>query len=129
MERELKNKEKKKEKYAKLKDERILNTKSSFALSKYVGTFTDKMYGTAEVKLENGTLVFYLLPNPDMVGDLTHWHYDTFEVTWRKQFAWFAEGKVQFIMNNKGKIEKLGLDVPNEDFWFDELDFRKVAKN
>ena len=57
LERELKNKEKKKERFAKLKEEKTKNTKPSFALDKYTGTFADKMYGNAEVKLENGRLV------------------------------------------------------------------------
>ena len=45
------------------------------------------------ISLENGKLVLRLLPNPDLVADLTHWHYDVFEVTWRKPFPWFGKGK------------------------------------
>jgi hypothetical protein len=75
--------------------------------------------------MENGKLVLQFLPAPDLKGDLTHWHFDTFIVKWHKQFPWFDEGTVQFLMDANGKVVEMKIDVPNEDFWFTELEFKK----
>ncbi len=105
---------------------RVAHTKPSFPLTAYTGTYGGPFYGDAEVKEENGTLVLRLLPNPEFVADLSHWHYDTFEIQWRKKFPWFGNGKVQFLMDVAGKVVEIKLDVPNEDFWFHELEFKRV---
>ncbi len=104
---------------------RTLNTRPSLPLEAYTGSYTDRMYGDVEVKIENGKLVLKFLPNPDLTGDLAHWHFDTFEVEWRKKFPFFGKGKVQFLMNEQGKVTEMRINVPNEDFWFTELEFRK----
>ncbi len=75
---------------------------------------------------ENGRLVLRLLPNPDLVADLEHLHYDTFVIRWRKTFAWFAEGTIQFVPDADGVFQDLRLNVPNDDLWFDELQFRRI---
>jgi hypothetical protein len=64
-------------------------------------------------------------PNPDLTGDLTHWHYDTFVVRWRHSFPWFGEGTVQFILDADAKVTEMKVDVPNDDFWFTELEFKR----
>jgi hypothetical protein len=114
-------------KAARLSDDssRVMNTKPSFPLEAYCGTFGGPLYGDAEVKLENGKLVVQFLPNPELLGDLTHWHFDTFAIQWRKRFPWFGGGKIQFIMNASGKVSEMKIDVPNQDFWFTELEFKK----
>jgi hypothetical protein len=78
------------------------------------------------VKLENGKLVLRLLPTPDLTADLEHWQHDVFEVKWHKKHAWFGDGKVQFILNLQSAVSEFKMDVPNEDFWFDELEFKKL---
>ncbi len=107
------------------RSKRVSGTRPSLPLDGYIGTYAGKMYGQATVSLEDGGLVLRLLPNPDLVGDLTHWHYDTFLVTWRNRFAWFGEGWVQFIMDKAGDVEEMKIDVPNDDLWFTELEFVK----
>jgi hypothetical protein len=96
-----------------------------FALDAYAGAYGGDLYGDATVTVENGALVLRLTPNPNMVADLTHWHYDTFLIKWRKPFPWWGDGWVQFLMDNRGKVTELKLDVPNDDFWFWEPEFRK----
>ncbi|MBE0595029.1 MAG: serine hydrolase [Gemmatimonadales bacterium] len=105
--------------------ERVPNTTPSLALDGYTGTFGGPLYGDATVTLEDGGLVLRLLPNPDLVGDLTHWHHDTFQVVWRHEFPWFGRGWVQFVLDRTGRVVELRMDVPNEDFWFNELEFKK----
>ncbi|MFB3906068.1 MAG: serine hydrolase [Acidobacteriota bacterium] len=104
---------------------RVLNTRPSLKLESYAGTYGGLMYGDAEVKVENGNLVLVFLPNRELTGDLTHWHFDTFEVKWRTAFPWFGKGKVQFLLDSIGQVVEMKVDVPNEDFWFDELEFKK----
>jgi CubicO group peptidase (beta-lactamase class C family) len=113
------------ERWAQWERDRIPNTTPSLELGEYTGTFGGALYGDATVELENGTLVLRMLPNPDLVGDLTHWHHDTFLIQWRHEFPWFDDGWAQFVFNRNGKVVEMKLDVPNEDFWFDELEFRK----
>ena len=66
-----------------------------------------------------------LLPAPDMVADLTHWQHDTFTIEWRHAFPWFGRGWAQFVLDPSGKVVEVKLDVPNEDFWFNELHFAR----
>lgn len=113
------------ERWAQWERERVPNTTPSLPPEDYTGTFGGPLYGDATVTVENGGLVLRLLPNPDLVGDLTHWHHDTFQVAWRHDFPWFGRGWVQFVLDRGGSVVELKVDVPNEDFWFHELEFRK----
>ena len=103
-------------------------TQPSHALEDYAGEYRCPMYGDAEIAVENGKLVLWLAPNPDLVADLEHLHYDTFVIRWRKTFAWFAEGTIQFVPDAVGQFQELRLDVPNDDLWFDELQLKRIPK-
>ena len=97
----------------------------SLALEGYAGTFGGEMDGDATVTLEDGGLVLRLLPNPDLVADLTHLHHDTFLIHWRKTFAWFGTGAATFLLDPYGQVSEVVLDVPNDDLWFYELELKK----
>ncbi len=105
--------------------QRVAGTTPSHDLESYSGTYGGDLYGDATVTVEAGSLVLRLLPNPDLVGDLEHYHYDTYIVRWRNDFSWFEEGTVQFIDNAAGEVVEFKIDVPNDDFWFTELEFTK----
>lgn len=107
---------------------RVAGTRPSLDLEKYAGLYGGSMYGDARVSLENGALVLRFLPAPELTGELTHWHYDTFEVRWRRKFPWFDKGKVQFLLDAAGQVTEMKIDVPNEDFWFTELEFKRKAE-
>ena len=83
------------------------------------------MYGDGRITLEDGKLVLELLPNKDLVADLTHWHYDTFKLEWRQEFAWFNDGWIQFELDIQGDVIEMKMDVPNDDFWFYELELKR----
>lgn len=117
--------ERRAERRAKFAAERVEDTSPSLQLADYTGTYGGPMYGDATVTLEDGHLAVSFLPNPDLVGDLTHHHFDTFVVEWRRTFAWFDEGTVQFILDPSGDVLEMKVDVPNEDLWFYELEFKK----
>ena len=104
--------------------DRAENTKPSFDLSEYVGTYTDKCYGTAKIELNDGKLVLKYDPAPGVVGDLAHYHFDVFTVRLR-DIPSLSKGTVRFIMNEKGKVMSMKVDIPNPDFYFDEFDFVK----
>jgi CubicO group peptidase (beta-lactamase class C family) len=113
------------ERWAQWDGERAQDTTPSLPLDGYAGTYRGPLYGDATVKLEDGALVLRLLPNPDLVADLTHWHHDTFLIEWRHEFPWFERGWALFVLDRNGAIVEMKLDVPNEDFWFTELELKK----
>ncbi len=106
-------------------EERTQGTQPSLPLSGYEGTFGGPMYGDATVSLEDGQLVLRLLPNPDLVADLTHLHHDTYLIEWRNTFAWFGRGAATFLFDSFGSVTEVKLDVPNDDLWFYELELKK----
>lgn len=106
-------------------EERVEGTQPSLQLGEYTGTYGGPMYGDATVSVEEGQLVLRLLPNPDLVADLTHLHHDTFLLEWRDTFAWFGKGAATFLFDSFGRVTELHLDVPNDDLWFYELELKK----
>ncbi len=106
-------------------NERTGGTNPSLSLDGYAGRYGGSMYGDATVAEEGGRLVLRLLPNPDLVADLTHLHHDTFLINWRKEFAWFGKGVATFELDPLGDVREMKLDVPNDDLWFHELEMVK----
>lgn len=124
LERGKKSVERKAKKKKEREDSRILDTKPSFELEKYAGVYTDKMYGKAEIKLENEILTLTLLPTKELfTSEMTHWHFDTFEIKFNDPFL--PEGLVTFNKSSKGKITDFTIDLPNGDFHFYNLKFIK----
>jgi CubicO group peptidase (beta-lactamase class C family) len=106
-------------------ESRVSGTRPSLALDRYAGTYGGPMYGDAAVSADSGRLVLRFLPAPDFVGDLSHLHHDVFRVSWRHRFPWFDDGTVQFVLGADGAVAEMKVDVPNGDFWFTELEFRR----
>ncbi|HEV2175071.1 MAG TPA: DUF3471 domain-containing protein, partial [Nitrospira sp.] len=73
-------------------------------LSDYTGLYKDDFYGSAQVSREGGHLVLKL-DNPDFLGDLEHWHGNTFRVTWR--YAFYGKDYLTFDLDPYGKPEKI----------------------
>ena len=112
---------------AKIDAERIPNTKPSLPLSGYAGTYTSRMYGDVTVAEENGKLVMRLVPAPNFVADLEHWHLDTWQIRWRPSVHYnFPRGFVTFTIDEHAKTDQLKIDQPNNDFWFYELDLHRA---
>ena len=103
-------------------------TSPSRANDSCVGTYRCPLYGDATISKDGDKLVFSLLPNPELIADLTHLHYDTWLIRWRKEFAWFAEGTLQFVPDADGNFQELRLNVPNDDLWFDELNLKRISE-
>ena len=94
----------------KAESERVKGTSPSLGLEKYAGTFQSDMYGETKVTFENQKLVVHFGPN--FIGDLSHWHYDTFRVTWRDPVQ--GKGFVNFRLNTQGKAEVVNIENISE---------------
>lgn len=103
---------------------RVSGTKPSLKLEQYTGLYGGEMYGDAEIVLKDNQLILNFLPTPIYSGTLTHWHFDIFRIK-LKDVPSLPEGTVQFIMGADGKIEEMRVDIPNPDFDFTELEFKR----
>lgn len=110
------------------KANRVEGTAPSLPLQAYTGTYGGQLYGDAIVKVENNRLHLQLLPAEKFHGILSHWHFDTFEVTF-PEFPSLPPGTVTFVLNAEGKVSEMKIDVPNPDFDFSELKFHKKDIN
>jgi CubicO group peptidase (beta-lactamase class C family) len=108
---------------------RVSDAKPSLALEKYAGKYEDAWYGPANLRMENGKLVFSLEHTPTAVGELEHWQYDTFKTHWRDRTV--EDAFVTFALNANGGIDHFTMVAvsPLADFSFDYQDllFRPVA--
>jgi CubicO group peptidase (beta-lactamase class C family) len=89
----------------KVESDRAKGTSPSLPLARYTGTYADSMYGDIVVGLEGSSLVARF--GPEYTGDLTHWHYDTFEAAWRS--AVLGRTMMRFVVDAKGAVS--GLDI------------------
>jgi len=85
---------------------RVRGTSPSHDLTAYVGTYSDTLYGEARVSLENGTLLLEI--GPSFVGELEHWHYDTFRARWRD--LQLGRAWVEFRMDREGKVTEVEVE-------------------
>ena len=98
-ETEAKSKDAKKQR----EEARVKGTNPSLALDKYTGTYEDELYGRLVVHLQDGKLTMKLSASYE--GVMKHWHYDTFEITWKDRTA--GEDTIVFIIGADGKVESL----------------------
>lgn len=90
----------------KLEADRVKGTSPSLALEKYAGTYQSEMYGEAKFVVKDGKLTSEFGPN--FMGDLEHWHYDTFRVVWRDRME--GKGFVNFRLNTKAQPETVTIE-------------------
>ncbi|HEY6400000.1 MAG TPA: serine hydrolase, partial [Blastocatellia bacterium] len=83
-------------------DERVKDTKPSLALDKYAGIYQDEMYGDVKVEQDESGKLLVRYGNAFM-GDLEHWHYDTFQAVWRDRTL--GKSLITFTLNAQGKVE------------------------
>lgn len=110
------------------KQARVMDTKPSVDIANYTGEYHAPAYGKIVVTNEGGKFRITFEHTPDLNATLEHWHYDVFKMTWEKSdpLTWFPHATVKFELDNNNKVTGLSFDVPNDDFWFDELKSQKI---
>jgi len=90
--------------------DRVVGTKPSLTLDKYVGTFRNDLYG--DVKIINNGEKLEVAFGPAFKSELEHWHYDTF----RANFAGAVASKtfVTFGLNPQGKVDTVTLGLMSD---------------
>ncbi len=85
---------------------RIPGTRPSLPLENYAQPYHDAWYGDIEITLgADGILAIQFGRTPDLIGDLEHWHHDTFVVRWRKREL-KADAFITFSLNADATIER-----------------------
>ena len=83
---------------------RITGTHPTLPLDRYTGTYADSLFGTATVGLSDGRLT---LRAGTAKGQLEHWQYDVFRVTWPDPF--WDPTYVSFSLDPDGTVGELRL--------------------
>jgi CubicO group peptidase (beta-lactamase class C family) len=91
----------------------VSGTSPSLPLEGYAGVYESDMYGKLEVTPEAGHLV--LRRQTAWVGDLEHWHFDTFRIRWRDPvMRQQLEALLTFRLSSDGKASSLDVEQMGE---------------
>lgn len=110
---------------AKAEEERAKDSKPTLLVEDYLGTYNCIMYGDAKVYMDADRMMLDMVPTDIYLGTLTHWQYNTWKIVMEGVPA-LPSGLVNFIIDDQGKVVEMEIDIPNPDFYFDELEFLKV---
>jgi CubicO group peptidase (beta-lactamase class C family) len=86
---------------------RVAGTSPSLALDRYAGVYADSMYGDIRIGHENNRLTISF--GPEYTGELSHWHYNTFEAVYRNRAL--GRGFLNFKLDVRGNVT--GLEIPD----------------
>lgn len=106
----------------KREEERVAGTSPSQPLSAYTGSFEHPGYGRVDVSQEEGTLRLRL---DRFTVALDHFHYDVFVADAGREMV-PLEGRVQFLMNAAGKIDRVALPLESG---LDPIVFERVEEH
>ncbi|MEX1132239.1 MAG: serine hydrolase [Flavobacteriales bacterium] len=89
-----------------------------------VGTYTDKIYGNAELRMEGSAPVLTLQPAKELfTGTLSHWHHDTWQ--WNHADPFLEPGYITFHFDADHNVSYFTIDLHSPDFHFYKLEFKK----
>lgn len=103
------------------KEKRVLHTTPTISPEKFVGEYRSDMYGKISILSKNGQLKLEFEHSPLLSASLIHWHHDVWEIKWDNAQAWFSFGTIKINTNNNLDVIGFDFDVPNDDFFFEEL--------
>ncbi len=103
------------------KEKRVLDTKPSLDESKILGDYHSDLVGKISIVKKGESLRLVFEHHPLLSANLTHWHYDTYQIHWDEPQAWFSFGTVKFNADNNRRVIGFDFDVPNDDIFFEEL--------
>jgi len=106
---------------------KMVETTPSVPLNKYTGIYRDKMYGDAEITIDNNELNFTLIPAKRVfTSKMQHWADDVFRVDFIKD-PYLNFGLIKFEIN-ESEVTGFTIDLPSSDFHFENLKFTKISK-
>ena len=97
------------------------NTSPSVAPADFAGDYHSDMYGTISIVEKGNAPKLVFEHSPGLTATLSHWHHDVWEIKWDYPQAWFSFGTIQIKTDNNVKVVGFDFDVPNDDFFFEEL--------
>lgn len=80
--------------------ERIAGTSPTLALDRYAGRYSSDLLGEIEITLRDGVLE--IRRSDFFVGEMEHWHYDTFRTVW--QHRWVGDSFATFRFDMEGGV-------------------------
>ncbi len=93
--------------------------------SKYAGLYEDKAYGKATISIQDGTPTLELLPSKKLFSSPLYFiNEERFKVKFRDEFL--PIGEIVFKISDEGIVDSFKLEIPTDDFHFDNLDFKKI---
>ena len=108
------------------RSKRVAGTKTSIDPALFAGVYNDPMFGDITVSKDGEGFRITFADAPSLGASLSHWHYDTYEIKWDEEHAWFDFGTVSFELDNNLNVEGIEFDVPNGDIFFHELHPKKT---
>ncbi|AGC47749.1 beta-lactamase [Myxococcus stipitatus DSM 14675] len=102
---------------------RNAQSKPSLPLDSYAGTYRDAWYGDVTVTKEGDKWLLRFTRTPGLVGELSHWQYDTFVARWTDR-SLNADAFVTFSLKPDGTLAEMRMQPisPLTDFSFDFQD-------
>lgn len=108
------------------KEKRVLNTTPTISRENFVGEYQSDMYGKINITDKDNQLRLVFEHSPLLSANLTHWHHDVWEIQWDQPQAWFSFGTIKINTDNNLEVIGFDFDVPNDDFFFEELKPYKI---
>ena len=105
---------------------RVPDTKPTLPESSILGDYSSNLVGKISIVKINDQLKLVFEHHPLLSATLTHWHYDTYKINWDEDQAWFSFGTIKINADNNRKVLGFDFDVPNNDFFFEELQPKKT---
>jgi CubicO group peptidase (beta-lactamase class C family) len=108
------------------KSKRELNTQPTIAIKKVVGNYNSDLCGKINISEQNDQIKLDFESAPLLSARLTHWHHNVWEIHWDHPQAWFSFGTIKINTDNNLEVIGFDFDVPNDDFFFEELKPYKI---
>jgi CubicO group peptidase (beta-lactamase class C family) len=108
------------------KAKRVIGTQPILKRGEITGTYHTPIYGNFEIVERDGVLKLLWEHSPLLNSSLEHFNYDAYEVQWDEPQAWFSFGTVKFESDSYGKVTGITFDMPNDDFFFYEMNAKRV---
>jgi CubicO group peptidase (beta-lactamase class C family) len=115
-------KENTKKKKGKKTKEKVEGTSPTHQMSDYIGKYTSRLYGYVDIHMEDENLKIRLFPHPNIHGEIEHWQYNTFQVTWSDP-GW-GKSMMYFDVNDSGILKQFRMSVRPD--WIDTLEYTFV---